>query len=85
MLAWGTPISCSYVSDRVDPALTWNSRWNRKPSMKVDRRPRKLGREDQIPHHVFTRCRKLFIQMKENGNNVLLLGKSLTNVTIKTN
>ena len=26
MLPWGTLISCSYVSDRVDPALTWN-RW----------------------------------------------------------
>ena len=35
MLPWGTPISCSYVPDRVDPALTWNSRWDRNPSMKV--------------------------------------------------
>ena len=41
MLPWGTPISCSYVSDRVDPALTWNSRWDRNISMKVGKWPRK--------------------------------------------
>ena len=37
MLPWGTSISCSYLSDRVEPALTWNSRWDRNPSMKVSR------------------------------------------------
>ena len=41
ILPWGTPISCSYVSDRVEPALTWNSRWDRNPSTKVGKWPRK--------------------------------------------
>ena len=41
MLPWGAPISCPYVSDRVDPALTWNSRWDRNPSMKVGKWPKK--------------------------------------------
>ena len=27
MLPWGTPVSCSYVSDRVELALIWNC-WN---------------------------------------------------------
>ena len=59
MLPWGTPISCSYISDR---ALTWNSRWDRNPSMKPIENQ---GRKDRTVYRVSTWCRKLFSRSKK--------------------
>ena len=85
MLPWGTPISCSYVSDRLDPALTWNSRWDRNPSMKVGKWPRKSRSLKIGQYTVFPRSVVSLFQIEENGQNVFFFGKSITNVTIKSN
>ena len=70
MVPWGTPISCSYVSDRVDTALTWNSRWDRNPSMKANGLENQ-GRKDQpaFPDQRKWQERVLFCQKHYQCNN----------------
>ena len=41
ILPWGTPFSCTWKSERVEPILTWNKRSERKLLMKHGSRPRK--------------------------------------------
>ena len=62
MLPWGAPISCPYVSDRVDPALTWNSRSDRSDfhQWKLANGLENQGRKDRTVYRVSTWCRKLF-------------------------
>ena len=72
MLPWGTPISCSYVSDRVNPAQTWNEQSMGQIPINEGRElaPKinvvKIGR-----YTVFPRGAVSFFQIKENGKNVL--------------
>ena len=71
MLPWGAPISCPYVSDRVDPALTWNSRWDKNPQMASKIKVVKIGQYTVFPRGVVS-----FFQIEENSQNVFFFGKS---------